>query len=166
MSKREVSRRQEQSGSVLLWGLAGLLVLTVLGVAATKIAQLDLKMAGNSMFEILVYQGAESALGRSINLSNVTDAAVHVRAYHSSKVLGPYSERAGAGNISSRSEMSMGEQMSCPPVLRGVAISTSMIPKSGGVACRVFTAQANSELPGTAASSNHVEGRFKYVPAE
>ncbi len=155
-----------QGGSVLLWGLVGLLILAVLGITASRVAMLDSKIVGNALFDNFTYQGAESALRRSINLSNLTEAAEYTVANQAGKAFGPFADAVAAGQVNSHSTIIMGGDVACPPVLQGIAMSTSMTPKAGGVACRIFTVQAGSELPGTAAYSEHVEGILKFVPAE
>ena len=66
---------KRQQGTVLLWGLVGLLVLAGLGIAAGRISNLDKRIVGNAMFDDFTYQGAESSLRRSVNLFVVTETA-------------------------------------------------------------------------------------------
>lgn len=156
-----------QRGTVLLWGLVGLLVLATLGVAASRISMLDTRIVGNVMFDDFTYQGAESALRRSVNLYNIKQSAEQKVADNTDKAFGPYQDAVSAGEqITSSSSISMGSGIACPPVLSGVAMSTSMTPKSGNIACRLFTVAADSQVAGTSARSEHVAGILKYVPAE
>ncbi|TXH62940.1 MAG: hypothetical protein E6Q84_00365 [Thiothrix sp.] len=156
-----------QQGTVLLWGLVGLLVLAGLGVAASRISMVDTRIVGNVMFDDFTYQGAESALRRSVNLYNIKQTAEQKVADNTDKTFGPYHDGISAGEqITSSSAISMGAGITCPPILSGVAMSTSMTPKSGNIACRLFTVAADSQVSGTSAQSQHVAGILKYVPAE
>ncbi|TXH72103.1 MAG: hypothetical protein E6Q85_06890 [Thiothrix sp.] len=156
-----------QQGTVLLWGLVGLLVLAGLGIAAGRIATLDTKIVGNAMFDNFSYQGAEASLRRSTNLYLVEQTAKHEAATHTDKAVGPYNDTISNGeHISSAGTISMGTSIPCPPVLQGVAMSTSATPRSGNVSCRLFTVNADSKVPGTAAQSQHTAGILKFVPAE
>lgn len=159
---------RRQQGTVLLWGLVGLLVLAALGIAAGRISTLDKRIAGNAMFDDFTYQGAESGLQRSVNLFKITQTAEQEATTNTDKKFGPYSDAIGSGGqINSHSVVSMSPlNESCPPILVGVAMSTSMTPKSGSIACRTFTVTANSQVPGTSAASQHVAGILKYTPVE
>jgi hypothetical protein len=160
--------KNKQQGSVLLWGLVILLTLTVIGVAAARMASVDTRIAGNQMFYMLTYEGAESTLKRSISLFSVLQTAT-TGVYDSAKKGKAKSftftaDSVNGGSTSSSSEMLMGEEITCPP-LKGVAVSTEMSPESGGLACRVFTTDASSTLSGTGARSQHSEGVLKPLPS-
>lgn len=168
--KRVINKKipvKHQQGSVLLWGLVGLLVLAALGITASRISTLDNRIVGNAMFDDFTYQGAESSLRRSVNLFNIEQTAKHEASTNEDKELGPFTDAVGIGEqINSSSMVSMGAIMPCPPVLPGIAMSTAMTAKSGGVACRLFTVNADSNVPGTSAKSQHVAGILKFVPAQ
>lgn len=158
---------KHQQGTVLLWGLVGLLVLAGLGVAAGRISTLDKRIAGNAMFDDFSYQGAESSLRRSTNLFLVKETAEQEATTHTDKAVGPYDDAIGnGGQINSSGTISMGASMPCPPIMSGVANSVSASPKSGFIACRLFTVNADSQVLGTAAESRHTAGILKYVPAQ
>lgn len=156
----------KQQGSVLLWGLVILLTLTVIGVAATRMASLDTRIAGNELYYMLSFQGAESSLRRSVNNLQVIKTAL--QGTYSEKLDARvvdvnYTDAVSGGTVNTTGTSSMGEEESCPP-LRGVALSSEMSPESGGVACRVFITDVDSQLSGTGASSDHAEGVLKLVP--
>ncbi|MEB8433834.1 PilX N-terminal domain-containing pilus assembly protein [Cocleimonas sp. KMM 6892] len=73
-------RRQyprQQKGIALVMALILLLIITVLGVSAARMTGMNTQTAGNSMYSALVFQGAESALGRSgSDLFNIREAAL------------------------------------------------------------------------------------------
>jgi len=157
-----------QQGSVLLWGLVILLTLTVIGVAATQVASVDTRIAGNQMFYMLTYQGAESTLNRSTNLFSIIQTATN-GVYDTAKAaktqsFGPFNDTVSGGTTVSNSSVAMGAEISCPP-LNGVAMSVSMSPESGSIACRVFTTDADAQLAGTGADSKHSEGILKPLPS-
>lgn len=157
----------KQQGSVLLWGLVILLTLTVIGVAATRMASLDTRIVGNELYYMLTFQGAESSLRRSV--SNLQVIKTATQGTYSEKLEARvvdvnFTDKVSGGTVDTAGESSMGEEESCPPI-RGVALSSEMSPESGGVACRVFVTDVDSQLRGTGASSDHAEGVLKLVPS-
>ncbi len=58
-----------------MWGLVILLVMTVIGVAASRMAATDTRIAGNQMMYMLSFQGADSLLRRSASLWEVLQTA-------------------------------------------------------------------------------------------
>lgn len=157
--KQQIARSR-QEGSVLMWGMVVLLVMTVIGVAATRMAATDTRMAGNQIFGMLTYQGAESTLQRSVDLFLMQQAAENP---NREETFGPYNDPINGGSISSESTISMSDEIACPPV-DGIAVSTEMSPDAGGVACRIFQIDVHAELPGVAANSRHASGVLRYVP--
>lgn len=154
------TRFAHQKGSVLLWGMVILLVMTVIGVAATRMAAVDTRIAGHQVFSMLTYQGAESTLQRSVDLflmQQVADSATKEQTF------GPYVDPVNGGEMTSESTMTMSEAVSCPPV-EGIAMSMQMTPDAGGVACRIFRIDARAQLPGVAANSRHASGILRYAP--
>lgn len=165
--QQKPKKSKYQQGTVLLWGLVGLLVLAGLGITAGRIATLDTKIAGNAMFDDFSYQGAEASLRRSSNLYLIEQTAKQEATTHTDKEVGPYNDAISNGEqISSVGSISMGTSITCPPVLQGIAMSTSATPKTGNVSCRLFTVNADSNVPGTSAESQHTAGILKFVPAE
>ncbi|WP_345890269.1 PilX N-terminal domain-containing pilus assembly protein [Pseudomonas sp. PDNC002] len=55
-------RNQSQGGAVLLVSLVMLLLLTIVGLAGLRMAQLEERMAGNLRDRQVAFQGAEAAL--------------------------------------------------------------------------------------------------------
>ncbi|MEB4592383.1 PilX N-terminal domain-containing pilus assembly protein [Candidatus Thiothrix sp. Deng01] len=160
--------RKNQRGSVLLWGMVILLTLTVIGFAATRMASVDNKIAGNQMMYMLTFEGADTMLRRSISLYNVMQTAqsgTSPSEYSKDKVkvlqLSNFAENISG--INAAGQTAMGEEEGCPP-LKGVAMTTEMTPDAGGIACRVFTTDASASLTGTGARSRHSEGVLKPVP--
>ncbi|MDD5393759.1 MAG: PilX N-terminal domain-containing pilus assembly protein [Thiothrix sp.] len=159
-----------QQGSVLLWGLVILLVLTVMGVAASRMAGTDTRIAGNQMMYMLTFQGADSMLRKSATLYEVLQTATNGTAPATPKK-GVVKERTLDGsnsytdsysNVTAIGVSDMGESQGCP--LLKIAITTEMTSDTGGITCRVFTTDVNASLTGTGARSQHSEGVLKPVP--
>lgn len=156
----------KQQGSVLLWGLVILLTMTVIGVAATRMASLDTRIVGNELYYMLTFQGAESSLRRSVSNLQIIKTAVQGddSSDEAARVFEfEASDPVSGGTVDTEGKSTMGEEEGCPPI-RGVAVSTEMSPEAGGVACRVFVTDVDSQLRGTGASSDHAEGVLKLVP--
>lgn len=159
---------KQQRGAVLVWGMVILLTLTVIGIAATRMANVDSRIAGNQMTTMLTFQGAESMLRKSISLYQVIETAQKGTApsgYKKQKIktrqLPLFTESTSGVKVTGESAMS--EEAGCPP-LKGIAMSTEMTADAGGIACRIFTTEVNAVLTGTGARSQHAEGILKPVP--
>lgn len=179
--------RKQQRGAVLVWGLVILMTMTVIGIAATRMATVDSRIAGNQMMYMLTFQGADSMLNKSTNLYQImmtasTGTTPTVGAYDKNKVKTRELKNVGttnsslsesgvgtgifndsASNVTVTGEAAMSEEEGCPP-LKGIAMTTEMTPDAGGIACRIFTTNANASLSGTGAKSEHSEGVLKPVP--
>ncbi|SEA63467.1 PilX N-terminal [Thiothrix caldifontis] len=161
--------KHKQQGAVLVWGMVILLTLTIIGFAATRMATVDNRIAGNQMMYMLTFQGADSLLRISTNLYQVLQTAqtgeTPTSGYKASKVkvlvLDKFDDTESGVEVQGESAMS--EESGCPP-LKGIAMTTEMTPDAGGIACRVFTTEANASLSGTGAQSQHSEGVLKPVP--
>lgn len=161
--------KNQQQGAVLVWGMVILLTLTVIGIAATRMATVDSRIAGNQMTTMLTFQGADSMLRLSTNLYQVLQTAKNgttpSTAYSKHKVkvlaLNDFNDAVSGVNVTGESHMS--EEDGCPP-LKGIAMTTEMTPDAGGIACRIFTTNADASLSGTGAKSEHSEGVLKPVP--
>lgn len=159
---------KQQRGAVLVWGMVILLTLTVIGIAATRMASVDSRIAGNQMTTMLTFQGAESMLRKNISLYQVLQTATQgttPSSYKKEKIktlaLTDFTESTSGVKV--KGESAMSEETGCPP-LKGVAMSTEMTPDTGGIACRIFTTDVNASRSGTGARSQHSEGVLKPVP--
>ncbi|WMP16981.1 pilus assembly PilX family protein [Thiothrix lacustris] len=177
--------RKQERGAVLVWGLVILLTMTVIGIAATRMATVDSRIAGNQMMYMLTFQGADSMLRKSSNLYQVMQTAttgetstsitydknkVKTRELKNFGVTGSSLSESSAGVFSDPASQvtvtgvaAMSEEEGCPP-LEGIAMTTEMTPDAGGLACRIFTTEAHASLSGTGAKSEHSEGVLKPVP--
>lgn len=161
--------KNKQQGAVLMWGMVLLLTMTVIGIAATRMATVDNRIAGNQMTTMLTFQGADSMLRLSISLYQVLQTAqfgtTPTVGYgkHKVKVLQLNDFDDTLSGVEVKGEAGMSEEDGCPP-LKGIAMTAEMTPDAGGIACRVFTTDADASLSGTGAKSQHSEGVLKPVP--
>ena len=66
-TNRNRLKNNRQQGMALVIAMIMLLLITILGVSAVRMSTLNTQVAGNSIFAGLVFQGAESALSRSLS---------------------------------------------------------------------------------------------------
>ena len=141
---------KKQQGVVLIWALAILLVLTLLGISSVKKATMGTKIAGNSMASMMVFQGAESALGKISNNNFINDASLLPAG---DKLTIPASvlpdEPVSGGNIKSTGTVMYMEPGPCP--LTNNANSTT-------AQCLIYMLEVESRLQGTGAKTEHVQG--------
>ncbi len=155
----------KQQGAILAWALVILLVLTLVGLSAVRTAGIGTQITGNSLFSMLVFQGAESALGKTSNIHYVKMAVDNVpsRAIDVPAVDLP-DENASKGKLKSKVNIAWRGYQNCP--LTSMAMSTTVAPKAGGVACHYYDIQSKTSLNGTGARTEHVLGVVKYAPAQ
>ena len=78
MKVQNKNSMQKQQGIALVMALIMLLLITVIGVASVRSSSIDTQVSGNSIYSLMVFQGAESALGKvasNDDISNIRDAA-------------------------------------------------------------------------------------------
>ncbi len=141
---------KKQQGVVLMWALAILLVLTILGVSSVQKANMGTKIAGNSMASMMVFQGAESALGKISNNNYINEAsqlAAGVK-YVVPEAALP-NEAVSGGNIKSVGSVMFMSPGPCP--VTSSANSTS-------ASCLIYQLEVESRLSGTGARTEHVQG--------
>jgi Tfp pilus assembly protein PilX len=153
-----------QQGSVLIWSIIILLILTMIGLSAVKTAGIGSQITGNSLFSMLVFQGAESALAKTANIHYTTMAENNVptRIIDVPSIDLP-DEKASNGSLRSTVNVAWGGYRKCP--ITSFAVSTSVATKSGGVACQHFDIAVKTALRGTGARTNHTLGVVRYGPA-
>lgn len=191
---KQTIHSSNQQGSALLWGLVILLVMTVIGVAASRMATTDTRIAGNQMMYMLTFEGADSMLRRSASLFEVSITASctnNATALSANPQLRPCATLTGAdaGMIKARNLAVNGSNddgysdpvanggsgvvatgrsamgvTAACPPLKGIAMSTEMTADSGGVSCRLFLTDVDASLPGTGARTTLAEGVVKPVP--
>lgn len=149
----------KQQGSILFWGLVILLVMTLLGVAGAKMASTDVKLAGNEIYQILSYQGAESTIERSTDLFFQTKAA---EALDKIALIGPFKDKALGGDVESQARVLMSRKIPCT-ALDGIGMSMAM--ENDVNQCRLFDVEVEARVPGTGSKSTHALGIVKIIPS-
>ncbi|MCK5896667.1 MAG: hypothetical protein KAG20_07665 [Cocleimonas sp.] len=154
----------KQQGSVLIWSIIILLILTMIGLSAVKTAGIGSQITGNSLFSMLVFQGAESALAKTANIHYTTMAENNVP----TRVIDVPSldlpdESASNGSLRSTVNIAWGGYRKCP--ITSFAVSMSVSKRAGGVACQHFDVAVQTALRGTGARTNHTLGVVRYGPA-
>lgn len=146
---------KNQQGAVMFIAIIMLLVLTIVGVTAVNSSGIKTQVAGNSMFSMLVYQGAESALARSSDLNNlfssmpVAPAEMDIPA----GLLPPENVTAGATLSSKGTVTYEGDGKVCP-VTSGSASSSDL----SGYTCHRYRVRVESRIQATNARDTHVKG--------
>ncbi|MCK5813137.1 MAG: hypothetical protein KAH03_02720 [Cocleimonas sp.] len=154
-----------QQGSILLWSMVILLVLTLVGLSAVKTAGIGTQVTGNSLFSMLVFQGAESALGKTANIHYVKMAVDNIPTREIDVPAGDLpDEDASKGALTSEVNVAWRGYQKCP--LTSIALSTTVAAQSGGVACQYYDIGAKTGLKGTGARATHMLGVVKYAPAQ
>ncbi len=152
--------KKHQQGVALVISLIMLLVITVLGVSAVRMSSLDTQIAGNSIYSILVFQGAESALSRSASTKNwfnlITPASDRTLDSKIAAENFPAEDVIGGGKLNSSGSVKY-ETVLNGPVFNGVANSSEFN-------YQVFRFSAQSRLVSTGASDRHTEGRAVQIP--
>jgi len=145
---------KKQNGAVLLISIVFLLVITILGVSAVNSSTTKTQVAGNSMFTMLVYQGAESALEKSasnadLSVLNATIAVDPIPYDVPSDYL-PDEKIASGGTLTSNSVVVFNGGSACP-FASGLGTSTK-------IKCNYFQIDAQSRLTSTNARDSHIKG--------
>lgn len=146
---------KKQQGVVLIWALAILLVLTILGISSVKKANMGTKIAGNSMASMMVFQGAESSLSRiaNTNTTNELEKLDPGETYFVPQSVLP-KEPVSGGNITSKGSIEFMETKPCPATNDANGVSQ----------CRFYRLQVESRLQGTGAKTEHVLGVAAMAP--
>jgi Tfp pilus assembly protein PilX len=157
--------KRQQQGALLVWSIIILLVLTIVGLSAVKTAGIGTKITGNLLFSMFVFQGAESALGKTANIYYTTQAVNNIP---TRKVAVPSGdlpdEKAAQGMLSSSVNVTWKGYQRCP--ITSLAVSSSVASKAGGIACQHSDINAKTNLSGTGARANHMLGVARYGPAQ
>jgi len=148
----------KQQGSILLWGMVILLVMTVLAFVGARMASTDIKIAGNEIYQVLAYQAAESAIERSTDLFFQNKAAT---ANDLTTVLGPFSDNTQGGAVSAQGSLNMSHKIPCGAVST-LAMSVSV--NEDDYSCYLFAVDVEARVAGTGAESSHALGFMRLTP--
>ncbi len=147
---------KKQQGAVLLIAIILLLLITILGVSAVNISGIKTQIAGNSMFTMLTFQGAESALAKSLSgsaklsMKKAAELGTGVPYHVPASVFNSPAEVVSAGvTLSQQATVTkLNMLVQCPP---------SALANSAGL-CFVFETNAQASLNSTGARALHTEG--------
>ena len=161
--KRQSIPRDRQQGVALIMALIMLLVITVLGVSSVRMTSIGTQVSGNSMYSSMVFQGAESALGKVVtdtdwnNISLAASARGAVSNVPASYFNPAETVTSGATLVSTATIAFDG--VLDVPVMNGSANSSEF-------SYQVFRISAQSRLASTSARDIHTEGRAVLIPKQ
>lgn len=165
------SRRSSQRGSSLMWGMAILLVISVISITAARMGVTDTRIVGNEMSSMLTYQGAESQLNLvrpPLDMLAPASSLAFVKATMdelNKQFVVPQDKTKvlfQSDNLSTRVHIQHdGFLDQCPP------LETSMSLEMNGdkYSCSMFIVDADSRLLGTGAHRSHEMGMVHFMPA-
>jgi len=147
----------KQQGAVLIWSIVILMILTIVGLSAVKVSGVSTQITGNSLFSMLVFQGAESSLGKTAKIHYIKMAIEKLPTKAITVPSGDLpSESAVKGKLESTVIVSWRRYQGCP-------INSSA--SSSTQKCHYFDIEAQTALSGTGARTNHILGVAKPGPS-
>ena len=156
MQKIKTVRMQKQKGIALVMALIMLLLITVIGVASVRMTSADTQVSGNSMFSLMVYQGAESALGKVASNSDYSNILSAASTRASPFLLSENYFNDPAPELVNGAELTSKAQIAYDRKIEGSLYGD--IPNSTAAKYQIFRTTAESRLKATAAKAIHVEG--------
>ena len=146
---------KKQQGAVLFIAIGLLLIITIVGISSVSISGMKTQIAGNSMFTMLTYQGAESALAKSLSggaklsMTKAAELGVGVPYDVPNAVFTPAEVVSGGVTLSQKATVTkLDILIQCPP---------SALANSAGL-CYIFETNAQARLNSTGAKASHAEG--------
>lgn len=155
-------KKYKQQGVVLVMALIMLLLVTLIGVASVRATVANTQTSGNSMFSLMVFQGAESTLAK---ISSIDDGAMYNLKEAAARTLVPKAvdplylstEKVNDdGSTSANNGPSL--TASGTIVYERVSEIYSSSATSSKVKYQVFRTLARSGLDSTGARAVHVQG--------
>ncbi len=159
--KIQLTRHSKQKGVVLIVALVMLLLITILGISSVKIAGNKTQIAGNSMFSMFVYHGAESTLTRSVSIGSEKHLIAAILT--SDAVYGVPSEVINLSAEKVNDTVNMVSTARITPIAGTIPCPISSNPTSSVFKCRAVEISAQTTLPGTGARARHTEARSKTI---
>ncbi len=154
------SVKSKQQGMALVMALIMLLLITILGVSSVRMSSNDTQISGNSIYSVLVFQGAESALSRSTSNDNHFNLIAPATNRGTPSTIAatnfPAEDVIGGGKMNSSGTIEF-EGILNGPVFNSFANSSEFN-------YQVFRVSAQSSLAATAARDRHTEGRAVQIP--
>lgn len=140
-------QQNHQQGAVLIVAVVFLLIITILGLSAIKMSGIDSQIAGNSMLSMLTFQGAESTLAKSGKEKYIIQASSGT--VFNVPATDLPEERVGAGILKSKAAVALETTFQeCP----------SHMASSNKFKCSIYKIDANSQIKGSSAKSQHTMG--------
>lgn len=155
--------KNKQKGMVLVMALIMLLIITIIGVSAARMSSNDTQVAGNSIYSVLVFQGAESALGRSASAKDWSVIKLAAEDLTSAAVAVP-DTYFDAEKVMGNATLESSGTVQFETILNGPVINS--IANSSEFDYQVFRVTGESKLAATAARDQHTEGRAAQIPKE
>jgi len=155
MKKIAHCSQNSQQGIALIMALIMLLLITIIGVTSVRMTSVDTQISGNSMFSLMVFQGAESALGKvasNNDLSNIRDAASR----STTPIQVPDTYFTPVEIVNGGSKLTSSAKMIYENNFKGPLFTE--IPSSIDFEYQIFRTTAESRLQATAAKAVHIEG--------
>lgn len=153
-------KAHNQTGIALIMALIMLLLITIIGVASVRMTKVDTQLSGNSMFSLMVFQGAESALGKigsSKDISNIREAAKK-RSTTDAPFQVPDSYFTPADTVNDGAKLTAKVEIIYEDSVDGLYGNIPNSTGSGGFINHIYRTTAESRLSATAAKAIHIEG--------
>lgn len=149
----------KQQGVALVMALIMLLLVTILGVSAVRMSSIDTQVAGNTILSMLVFQGAESAIGKSVTQENLIAPATNKNV--ASTITNPSlaGETVTKGAVMNSAAIVKYDKRLSSPQVNFVANSTDWD-------YQVFKFTANSSINATGVRDQHIEGIGVPIPQD
>ena len=144
----------KQQGAILIWSVVIVIILTMVGISAVKMSTISTKMTGNSLFSMLVFQGAESALGKTAKIHYMKLAIEKLPGKNVDVALSD--ENVSNGKLKSSVNVAWSGYQECP--INSFAYSSKQ-------KCHYFNINAVTSLGGTGARTTHTLGVAKPGPS-
>ena len=157
----QMNIRKKEKGIALIMALIMLLVITILGVSSVKMSTLDTQISGNTIYSALTFQGAESALGKVVSDTDLSNIGTSAAAKTQDTVV-PNSYFNPAEEVSAGVTLDSTAIISFDGVLDGPVLNN--IANSSEFKYQVFRITAESSLKSTSARDTHIEGRAIQIP--
>lgn len=157
------SLKFHQSGAALIWALGILVVMSIVTISASRSSSLSVRIAHNGVLQKTAYQGAESALVKTLERSKM----ILTSDTGTANTLGNKQKTFTAtdlGNLTLEGSIEALGTSDCPQ-LSSIAMSTELSHDNGGVTCAAYRVIGSSTVKGTAVRDSHVVGVKIFVPA-
>jgi hypothetical protein len=155
------SNKNKQQGMVLLIAMVMLLLITILGVSAVSLSKTDTQVAGNSIFSGLTFQGAESALGRSVGWFNTKNAILDTTSTPQAVPASYFvtTEYIGTGSVALALSGTVVEQPDKYIDASTPLYAKDALPSDSTYEYKIVKFSGTSKIAATSAKDRHSEGR-------